>query len=1854
MNARLSYIFLVWMLSCGVTQTQAQTFVHPGGLHTLADLDRMKAKVAAAAHPWIDAWNVLITDWEAQNTYTALPYTNIGGSGNRQRASQDAHAAYLNTLRWYITGDTTYAQCAVRICNAWSNTVNQVASGELYQLPINNFMQVAELLRIYPGWKPADIASFKNMALTYFYPACHNSLAQCGLPSSWDSPLASSIMGIGVFCDDSAKYNEAVTYFKTGAGNGSLLHAVLLASGQITEMGRDMVHANIGLSCLAEMCQTAWNQGLDLYSYGNNRLLAGFEYYCQYNLNHPVTWAPINDCDNDNFLGISYYNARGYLTNNPTFEMVYNHYNVLQGLSTPYTKALVNLARPETQNADFFGYGTFAYTLDAAASPFVPYPIPAAPTALTARAAVSKVYLAWTGPGGDVANGYNILRSTTPGGPYTSIGSWTNNTLTTYTDWAVTNGTTYYYKVSANNQSGTSGASGEASAQPVATTAVLPAGWTTKDIGSTTAVGSTGYDSVINNTFVVNGSGTGMGGTSDNFTYTYGVATGDFTITVHMANYNWAWTGDKAGLVLRETLNPDAKSLTLYQGDLGNRVTSFQTRNTTGGSTTSVGGNKFSFFPWYRLQRSGNTFTASQSTDGINYGVVGTSTVAMNSTCYVGMGVATGATGNLSNVTYENVTISGGTTAPPSPPTGLTAVVGNTQLHLSWDTTSGAASYTLKRATVSGGPYTTVVTGIDSTSYTDTGRVNGTTYYYVVTAANFAGESQNSAEVSATPVLSLAPVPVGVTAASVSPSQINLSWTSSLSAATYNVKRATASGGPYTTIANPATTSYSDTALVDTTTYYYVISAVNAIGETANSAQVSATPGEAYYWKFDETSGATAVDSWNGKNATLSSGATFTAGAINNGVSLDGTANGYVTLPAALVSSLNDFTVSAWVKLDVNATWGRIFDFGSGTGTYMFLTTKNGTDGTPRYAITTGSGEQGVNGSAAMPTGVWTHMAVTQSGTVAILYVNGVEVGRNTNITLRPSGLGNTTQNWIGKSQWNDPTLSGKVDEFRIYSRALSAAEISNLAFLLLPPATPANLSATAGNNQVTLNWTAAAGGTSYNINRATAIGGPYTIIANATTTSYTDAAATNCTNYFYTVSAVNNVGVSIASLPAGTSLGRKLTGTLIGTAGSWGNNPATTRAAAVDGDLTTFFDASQGSAWVGYDLSADSISVIRRVRYAPRSDIPSRMVGGVFQGANMADFSDAVTLFTVTAQPAVGVLTEQTISDSIPYRYVRYLSTASGYGNVAEIAFFGLIAHLPVFSSDSVVNATYDSAFRYTAIASNMPTQFTATGLPDSLSINTCTGIISGTPVLAGTFPVNITATNFYGASTDTVKLIIKRNQTISFNSLNKKWMGDPDYTLTATASSGLPITYTSADTTVATIVSGKLHIVDTGTTIITASQAGDSTDKAATPVTQTFTVIPLHLQVQHLDGSNGITSTNSIESHLKIVNVDSIGIRYNELTARYWFTAENYAGINTWIDYAQVGNSHVSIKYVQLSQPHSGALGYIEYSFDSSAGTLPAGSNPGEIQSRFANMDWSVMNQADDYSYQNDPVYTLNNQITLYRNGMLIWGTEPVSVPAVLSLKPYFQNQNSNPATNTISTYLYLNNEGNLPVAYQDLSARYWFTKDGSAALNDWIDYAKLGSSNIAGQFVPLSPARDSADTYFEIKVDSSAGTLYPLSSTGNIQYRIAKTDWSNFSETNDYSYRPAGPFAVNPHITIYYKGALVYGTEPTSITGTGQATTLRQQTTGNLITPAAAAILYPNPVTGNSFYIKTSPDLKNTIVQIKMYNANGKMILNKATQTDDSGIVKVEWSGSISPGVYMVQLNNLLMIKVMIQGN
>ncbi|MCX6345142.1 MAG: DUF5695 domain-containing protein [Armatimonadetes bacterium] len=197
-------------------------------------------------------------------------------------------------------------------------------------------------------------------------------------------------------------------------------------------------------------------------------------------------------------------------------------------------------------------------------------------------------------------------------------------------------------------------------------------------------------------------------------------------------------------------------------------------------------------------------------------------------------------------------------------------------------------------------------------------------------------------------------------------------------------------------------------------------------------------------YKFDETSGTVASDfTGNGWNGTLVNGPTWVAGKYGNAVNLDGS-NDYINLPTGIMSTIDLCTLTMWVKLDANNTWNRVFDFGSGTGVNMFLTPKC-SSGAIRFSIKVGGGEQQVNTSSTMPTDSWQHIAITLSGPIGIMYLNGVEVGRNINMTYKPSSMGNTTQNWLGRSQYSDPYYDGLIDDFRIYNGALSADQITQV-----------------------------------------------------------------------------------------------------------------------------------------------------------------------------------------------------------------------------------------------------------------------------------------------------------------------------------------------------------------------------------------------------------------------------------------------------------------------------------------------------------------------------------------------------------------------------------------------------------------------------------------------------------------------------------------------------------------------------------------------------------------------------------------------------------------------------------------
>jgi hypothetical protein len=194
--------------------------------------------------------------------------------------------------------------------------------------------------------------------------------------------------------------------------------------------------------------------------------------------------------------------------------------------------------------------------------------------------------------------------------------------------------------------------------------------------------------------------------------------------------------------------------------------------------------------------------------------------------------------------------------------------------------------------------------------------------------------------------------------------------------------------------------------------------------------------------------------SGKGNNGTAQGNPIYVDGPVGYGKALqfEGV-DDHVELPiGTLISTMSSCTVATWVNLNTTNTgsWERVFDFGtSSTAGYMFLSPRQSTNGTMRFAITTGTntGEAGVNSPTALPAG-WHHVAVAIDGTAKTLQLclDG-EVVAGGETAVLPKDLGKTTQNWLGRSQWSsDAFFAGILDDFRIYTRVLTTGEVRYLA----------------------------------------------------------------------------------------------------------------------------------------------------------------------------------------------------------------------------------------------------------------------------------------------------------------------------------------------------------------------------------------------------------------------------------------------------------------------------------------------------------------------------------------------------------------------------------------------------------------------------------------------------------------------------------------------------------------------------------------------------------------------------------------------------------------------------------------
>ena len=354
-------------------------------------------------------------------------------------------------------------------------------------------------------------------------------------------------------------------------------------------------------------------------------------------------------------------------------------------------------------------------------------------------------------------------------------------------------------------------------------------------------------------------------------------------------------------------------------------------------------------------------------------------------------------------------------------------------------------------------------------------------------------------------------------------------------------------------------------------------------------------------------------------------------------------------------------------------------------------------------------------------------------------------------------------QDEAARTGLGSPDIQTNVASFQSLSLTFApfSASVVELSPGNQPPATPGNLTATASNTAVALTWSAANGAAGYIIRRSTTSGGPYTNIEDSVSaTSYLDSGLVNGTTYYYVVAATNANGVSSNSVEVSAMPMMKFTGTLIGSPGSW-SNLGNTITNVFDGNTNTFYDAVNGTGdWAGLDLGGGTAAMVMQIKYCPRAGFAGRMVGGQFQGANMADFSSGVvTLFTISSAPPEGVITVQGVTNAAHFRYLRYIGPANGWCNVAEVEFWGLNAVAP--SAPTGLSATAGDA--QAALGWNTAAGATTYNIKRSLTSGSGYAIIgtNASPAFTSTGLSNgtlyyfvVSAVNAFGESTNSAQV--------------------------------------------------------------------------------------------------------------------------------------------------------------------------------------------------------------------------------------------------------------------------------------------------------------------------------------------------------------------------------------------------------------------------------------------------------------------------------------------------------------------
>lgn len=362
--------FFCLFLSIGL-EMQARKFVHPGILHTTKSIERMRAQIADKEYPAYGSFELLKSHHCSQADYQPFgPFEIISRDGEfrhtKSKMEQDFSAIYQNALMWVLTGEKAHAEKSLELLLGYAGTLKRIPETNdaplLVGLEGSKIIYATEMLRhTYKKMTVVQFNEISRMIREVFLPVMENFYHRKPYTNgNWGPIVTKAYMAAAILWDNEEMYDKAVDFYLHANDNGTIAHYISGNTGQIQESGRDQGHCMLGIGALATVCEIAWQQGDDLYSALDNRLMKGFEYVAKYNLGYNVPFAVWKDVTGkySNWTEISDKGRGRYM---PVFEMVYNHFVIRKGMQMPYTEKVLQQIRPEGYDRDQPAFGSLLF-----------------------------------------------------------------------------------------------------------------------------------------------------------------------------------------------------------------------------------------------------------------------------------------------------------------------------------------------------------------------------------------------------------------------------------------------------------------------------------------------------------------------------------------------------------------------------------------------------------------------------------------------------------------------------------------------------------------------------------------------------------------------------------------------------------------------------------------------------------------------------------------------------------------------------------------------------------------------------------------------------------------------------------------------------------------------------------------------------------------------------------------------------------------------------------------------------------------------------------------------------------------------------------------------------------------------------------------------------------------------------------------------------------------------------------------------------------------------------------------------------------------------------------------------------